>query len=89
MGLFERESLPRSAKQIDRASVYERDSNMMRGEIHRRNTQKHFCVEETACLAMEENGSHIERRLKYMNFTLMLQFLRRCFEFDNTHIICN
>ena len=44
-------------------------------------------------LVVEENGDHIEHRLKQMTFTLILHFLRHCFEFefefDNTHIICN
>ena len=48
MRLFEGESLPRSARQIDRAGVNEQDDNIMGGDIDRRNTQKHFCVEETA-----------------------------------------
>ena len=40
-------------------------------------------------LVVEEDGGDIEHRLKQMNFTLILHFLRRRFEFDNTHIICN
>ena len=48
MGLFEGESVPRSAKQIDQAGVNEQDNNIMGGDIDRRNTQKHFCVKETA-----------------------------------------
>ena len=54
MALFEGESLPWSTKQIDRAGVNEQDNNMMGGDIDRRNTQKHFCVEETASFSRGE-----------------------------------
>ena len=47
MGLFEGENLPRSVRKIDRAGVNEQDNNIMGEDIDRRNTQKHFCVEET------------------------------------------
>ena len=46
MGLFEGKSLPRIARQIDRAGINERD-NIMGGDINTRNMQKHFCVKET------------------------------------------
>ena len=48
MGLFEAESLLRSAKQIDRTGVIDQDNNLMGGNIVKRNTKKYFCVEETA-----------------------------------------
>ena len=48
MGLFEGESLPRSGRQIDRAGINEQDNNIMGEDIDRINTQKHFCVKETA-----------------------------------------
>ena len=89
MGLFEGESLPKSARQIHRAGVSEQDNNVMGGDIYRRNMQKHFCIKKQFRLVVEKNGGHIEHRLKQMNFTLMFHFLRRCFEVDNTHIICN
>ena len=47
MELFEGEDLPASARQFDRIGVNEQDNNMMEGDIDRRNTQKHFCMEET------------------------------------------
>ena len=48
MGFFERESLPRRAKQIDQAGKNEQDNNIKAGDIDRKNTQKHFCLEEAA-----------------------------------------
>ena len=47
MGLFQGESLLRSARQIDRAAVNELENNIMGGDIDRKSTQKHFFVEET------------------------------------------
>ena len=54
MGLFEGESLPKSARQIDQAGVNEQDNNIMGQDISRRNTQKHFCVEETSSFSRVE-----------------------------------
>ena len=64
MGLFEGESLPRSAKQIDRVGVNDQDDNIMKRDIDRRNTQKRFSVKKRLCLVVEEDGSRIEHRLK-------------------------
>ena len=41
MGFFEREGLPRSSKQIDRAGVNEQN-NIIVGDIDRRYTKKPF-----------------------------------------------
>ena len=48
MALFEGESLARSASQINQAGVNKQDNNITGGDIDRRNTQKHFFMEETA-----------------------------------------
>ena len=48
MELLKGKRLPRSAKQIDKAGVNEQENNITGGDIDRRNTQKDFCVEETA-----------------------------------------
>ena len=53
MKLFEGESLPRNARQIDQADVNEKNNNIMGGDKDRINTQKHFCVEETASFSCE------------------------------------
>ena len=53
VGLFKGESLPRSARQIDRAGINEQDNNNMKGDIDRRNTQKHFCAEKTASFSRQ------------------------------------
>ena len=52
MGFFEEKSLPRSARQIDRACIDEQDNNIMGGDIDRKNTQQYFCVEEIASFSL-------------------------------------
>ena len=90
MELFEGESFPRSATRIDQAGVIEQDNNLLEEDIDKRNTHKlSFLRVRNGFFCLVENGGHIDHRLKKINFILILHFLRRCFEFDNTHIICN
>ena len=56
IGFIEGMSLPRSARQIDRAGINEQESNIMEKDINRRNMQKHFGVEETALFSRGGGG---------------------------------
>ena len=65
MGLFKGESLPRSARQIDRAGVNKQNNNNIMGEdIDKRNTQSISSLKKRRCLAVEVDGGHIEYKLK-------------------------
>ena len=64
MRLFKRESLLKSARQIDQAGINEQDNNITGGDIDRRNIQKHFVWKKQPRLVVEELVDHIEQRLK-------------------------
>jgi len=53
VGLFEKQSLPKSAGQINRTGFYKQDKNVMRRNIYRRITQEYFCMEEESSFSCE------------------------------------
>ena len=64
MGIFEAESLPSSARQIEQVGVNKQDNNIIGGDIDKRNMPKPFCFEETASFCHGGGWDYIERRLK-------------------------
>ena len=64
IGLFEGESLPRSARQIDQVGVNEQDNNMME-EISIVKIRKSISAwKKRLSLVVGEDGDHDEHRLK-------------------------
>ena len=61
---LEKKVLPRSARQINRASVNEHNNNIMRGELMEEIRKSISAWKKRLCLVVEDDRGHIEHRLK-------------------------